>query len=249
MNFDWMEAMHIVQCVHKCSEDQFRVIPGHFSLPLTKLRKTLNGPFPTDPQIDYGYLESFGKDWGNVDQWNKKNLIEILSKHINEYPHSNAESSHGPGKLKISPLVMSPAGLELITLVNNHLAEERKTYQNLPSHNQISWRDAMEQVKVAYPGLPPDHFKDIVHKGIFLPPPRGHSPQQEAGVGIQAENSSGTTRDREADRNEQMEDRSDLKPSPQPEPGKLDEQGPLVGDAEAGKYSNATSSDREFCGW
>ncbi|KAJ8085374.1 hypothetical protein PM082_011036 [Marasmius tenuissimus] len=84
--YNWMEALDIVRRVHKLPEDYFRVIPGHFSLPLSKLRKTLNSLSPTDPEIDFGYLGSLSRDWGGAEVWHKRKLVKILSKHINKYP-------------------------------------------------------------------------------------------------------------------------------------------------------------------
>ncbi|KAL0065142.1 hypothetical protein AAF712_007812 [Marasmius tenuissimus] len=232
--YNWMEAMDIIRRVHELPEDHFRVIPGHFSLPLSKLRKTLNGLSPTDPEIDFGYLGSLSRDWGGAEDWHKRQLVEILSKHINEYPQSDAESSHCPGKSKISPLVMSSAGLELITFVNNRLAEEWGTYRYLNRHNRTGWRDAIERVRAARPELPPDQFKHIFHEGIDSPTPRESPPQPEA----QIEDSGGSSRDvtdtGEVDRDEQMEGQSNSKPSPQPRPGEVDKRGPLVEDAEQG---------------
>ncbi|KAL0062920.1 hypothetical protein AAF712_010241, partial [Marasmius tenuissimus] len=231
--YNWMEAMDIIRRVHKLPENHFSVIPGHFSLPLSKLRKTLNGLSPTDPEIDFGYLGSLSRDWGGARLWPKETLVEILSKHINEYPQSDAESSHCPGESKISPLVMSSAGLELITFVNNRLAEERRTYAFLDDDNRTGWRDAIERVRAAHPELPPDQFKHIFHEGIDHPAPR-ESPQLEA----QAEDSGCSSREvadnGEVDRDEQMEGQSNSKPSPQPRPGEVDEQGPHVEDAEQG---------------
>ncbi|KAL0062915.1 hypothetical protein AAF712_010236 [Marasmius tenuissimus] len=148
---DWEEAMDIVRRVHEFPQNHFGVIPGHFSLPLSKLRKTLNGLSPTDPEIDFGYLDSLSRDWGGAEDWCKRELVRILLKHINN-PQSDAELSHRcPSKSKISPLVMSSAGLELITFVNNRLAEEWGTYEYLSERNQTGWRDAIEGVRAARP--------------------------------------------------------------------------------------------------
>ncbi|KAL0063375.1 hypothetical protein AAF712_009770, partial [Marasmius tenuissimus] len=228
--YNWMEAMYIIRRVHELPEDHFRVIPGHFSLPLSKLRKTLDGLSPTDPEIDFGYLGSLSRDWGGAKNRSKEILIEILSKHINEYPQSNAESSHCSGKSKISPLVMSSAGLELITFVNNRLAEERGTYRYLFNHNQTGWRDAIERVRAARPVLPPDQFKHIFHKGTDTSTSRESPPQPKA----QAEDSGGSSRNVIDTGKVDPEGRSALKRSPQPKPEELDERGPLIEDAEQG---------------
>ncbi|KAL0063371.1 hypothetical protein AAF712_009766 [Marasmius tenuissimus] len=240
-DLNWMEAMDIIRRVHKLPEDHFRVIPGHFSLPLSKLRKTLNGLSPTDPEIDFGYLDSLSGDWGGAKGWHKWKLVEILSKHINECPQSDAKLSHCPGESKISPLVMSSAGLELITFVNNCLAEERETYKyldlvGLSRGMAQGWRDAIERVRAARPELPPDQFKHIYHSGIDSPAHEHPSRPQEAKAEAQAEGPSAAPRDvtdpGELDRVEQVEGHSDLRTSPQPRPGELDERGPLVENAE-----------------
>ncbi|KAJ8079487.1 hypothetical protein PM082_011074 [Marasmius tenuissimus] len=222
--YNWMEAMDIVRRVHELPEDHFGVIPGHFSLPLSKLRKMLNGLSPTDPEIGFGYLGSLSRDWGGALNMYKEQLVEILSKHINEYPQSDAESSHCPGESKISPLVMSSAGLGLITFVHNRLAEERETYRYLSSFEgrTSDWRDAIERVGAAHPDLPPDHFTDIFHEYIDPPAPRERLPQLGAEVEAQAEDSGGSPRDvtdtGEVDPDEPMEGCSGLKPFPQPKP-------------------------------
>ncbi|KAL0062918.1 hypothetical protein AAF712_010239 [Marasmius tenuissimus] len=235
--FNWMEAMDIVRRVHELPKDHFRVIPGCFSLPLSKLRKTLNGLSPTDTKADFGYLGSLSRDWGGAGDRYKEELIEILAEHINNYPQSNAEPSHCPGESKISPLVMSSAGLELITFVNNHFAEDVETYEYLEDYNETGWPDVIERVRAVHPELPPDHFKHIFHEGID-PVPREHPPQPEA----QAEDSGSPPRDiadtEQVDRDEQMWGRSDLKPSPQPEPRGLDERDSLVKDSDTSKHGS-----------
>ncbi|KAK1219674.1 hypothetical protein PQX77_017625 [Marasmius sp. AFHP31] len=235
----WTEAMDIVRRVHKFPEDHFRVIPGHFSLSLIKLKKTLDALSPTDLEIDFGYLDSFSGGWGNAHSWPKKALVEFLSEHINDYPQSNADSSHSPDKSQISPLVMSSAGLELITFVNNRLAEERVIWTDWLRRSRTTWRDAIERVRVARPELPPDHFKHIFHEGCDDPPaPHELASRQKA----QAENSSGNPRDitdtGEVDRDKQMEGCSDSKSSLQPKLGELNERGLHVEDGDTHKQGN-----------
>ncbi|KAK1230988.1 hypothetical protein PQX77_005905 [Marasmius sp. AFHP31] len=229
----WIEAMDIVRRVHTLPEDHFRVFPGHFSLPLSKLKKTLDNLPPTDPEIDFGYLDSFSRGWGNAHYRPKMTLVQILSDHINDYPQSNAESSHCPGSSKTSPLVMSSEGLKLITFVNNRLAKERATYLSLDDVGRTGdWRDAMKRVKLAHPELPPDHFTKIYHEDIDPPQlltnvHRNRKPKLER---RDSEGPSGSPRDvtdtGEVDRDEQTEGRSDSKPSLRPKPRELDERGP-----------------------
>ncbi|KAK1235340.1 hypothetical protein PQX77_001441 [Marasmius sp. AFHP31] len=235
-DFNWTEAMDIVRRVHELPVDHFGVIPGYLSLPLPKLKKTLNNLSPTDTGIDFGYLDLFRRGWGDAHRSIKEEFVKILSEHINHYPQSDTELSHRPDKSKISPLVMSSAGLELITFVNNRLAEERDIWYFLWNDNRKGWRDAIERVRAARPKLPPDHFQHIFHGAPGDPPaPAQRSSQQEAKVEAQAEDSSGNPRDventGEVDRDEQTEGRSEVRPSPQPKPGELDEQGPLVDNA------------------
>ncbi|KAL0060437.1 hypothetical protein AAF712_012806 [Marasmius tenuissimus] len=239
---DWIEAMDIVRCVHDFPGNHFQPIPGHFSLPLSKLRKTLNSLSPTDPDNDFRYLDGFRRGWGDANEENRLHLVEILSEHINNYPQCDAEPSHSPdNKLNISPLVMSPAGLELIAFVNDRLAEDSEVRGLLPYFSRrrytTQWRDAVERVKMARPELPQDHFENISHEGVDSPVSDEHQSQQEVEVRAQAgeSRSSGFPRDvtnaGEANRDEANR-RTNLaaEPSPQPdsEPGELDERDALV---------------------
>ncbi|KAK1218346.1 hypothetical protein PQX77_018988 [Marasmius sp. AFHP31] len=232
---NWTEAIDIVRRVHELPEDYFRVIPGNFSLSLSKLRRTLKSLSPTDTEIDFGYLDSFTRGWGSAARRLEVELVEILSEHINEYPQSNAESSHCPDTLKTSPLVMSSAGFKLITFVNDRLAEEQMTWGDLEHDGRASWRDAIERVRLARPELPPDHFKHIFHEGHDDPPaPHEHPSQQEE----QAEDPDDTLRDVTntggvARNVSELGGRSSSSagPSPKPEPGELDERDALVENA------------------
>ncbi|KAK1219675.1 hypothetical protein PQX77_017626 [Marasmius sp. AFHP31] len=237
-DYDWMEAMDIVRRVHKLPEDHFQVFLGHFPLSISKLRKTLKSLSPTDTGIDFGYLDSFRRGWDNAFLARVK-FVKIVSEHINHYSQSDTESSHCPNKSKILPLVMSSAGLELITFVNNRLAEERDTWDWLRSDGRKGWRDAIERVRASRPELPPDHFKHIFHHERYgdLPAPHEHPSQQEA----RAEDPDDSPRDMantaEVARNvDEIGGRSSpaAGPSPRPEPGELDERGSLVEDAEPG---------------
>ncbi|KAK1235712.1 hypothetical protein PQX77_001083 [Marasmius sp. AFHP31] len=234
IGMDWMEAMDIVQRVHNFPENHFKPIPGHFSPPLTKLKKTLNSLSPTDPGGDFQYLDEFRRGWGNADERNKSELVKILSNHliwhgVISYPSSDAEPSYGPGK--ISPIVMSPAGLELMTFVNDRLAEEPETRIHLPGFYRPEWRNAIRRVREAHPELPPDHFKDLVHEGFELPPPREPPSQQEVEAEPQAGDPGRGPGDVTVDHDDEMNGRSHSAAAElfsQPEPGELDPRGPLV---------------------
>ncbi|KAK1235154.1 hypothetical protein PQX77_001631 [Marasmius sp. AFHP31] len=235
----WTEAMDIVRRVHKLPEDHFRVIPGCFSLPPSKLRKTLYSLSPTDTGIDFGYLDSFCRGWSDAHGLIKEEFVKIVSEHINHYPQSDAESSHCPDKSNISPLVMSSTGLELITFVNNRLAEEEGAWQWLQDDGRKGWRDAIERVRAAHPELPQDHLKHIFDHVRYgdLPAPHEHPSQQEARAEDPDDSPRYIANTREVARNvDEIGGRSSpaAGPSPRPEPGELDERGSLVEDAEQG---------------
>ncbi|KAK1231493.1 hypothetical protein PQX77_005392 [Marasmius sp. AFHP31] len=211
-------------------ETHFKPIPGHFPLPLTKLRKTFNSLSPTDPGNDFQYLDEFRRGWGNADEEMRMGLARILSEHINSYPESDAEPSHCPGTPKISPMVMSSAGLELMTFVNNRLAEEFLSWWYLKEEGQTGWRDAIDRIRAACPELPPDCFKNIFYESID-DPPAGESPsQQEVEVEAPAGDSGGSPKDitHEANRDEVnvRHPNSAAELSPKLEPGELDERRP-----------------------
>ncbi|KAK1220488.1 hypothetical protein PQX77_016738 [Marasmius sp. AFHP31] len=166
---NWMEAMDIVCRVHTLPEGHFKPLPHIFLLPLSKLRKSLSRLSPTSPATYFGYLDSFRLNWGNVNKWDREKLVKILSEHINNYPQSTTNPNTHFDKSIVSPLVLSSQGLELMTMVNNQLAEDRDMYEYLDEENQIAWHKAMKQVKTAQPDLPPDHFKDISHEGLSIP--------------------------------------------------------------------------------
>ncbi|KAK1222793.1 hypothetical protein PQX77_014361 [Marasmius sp. AFHP31] len=217
---NWMEAVDILQRVHP--EDHFEPLRGHFPLPLTKLRKTLNSLSPTGPGNDFQYLDEFSRGWGDANELSKVKLVEILSMHSINYPKSDA------GRAIISPLVMSSAGLELITFMNDRLAEEPETCSGYI--NQMWWRNVIEWVRAARPELPPDHFKNIFHEGVDPPAPREPPMQQEVEVVPPPGGSGGSPRDiaDEVNRDEMnVHPNSVAELSPQPEPEELDKRHPL----------------------
>ncbi|KAL0063636.1 hypothetical protein AAF712_009434 [Marasmius tenuissimus] len=163
---DWMEAMDIVCRVHRLSEDHFKPIPSYFLLRLSKLKETLSRLSPTNPGTYFGYLDSFRTNWGSAYWYQREKLVKILSEHINNYPQSTTNSHTHADSSMVSPLVLSSAGLELITMVNNQLAEDWAMYRYLFPQNRVAWDNAVQQIKTAQPDLLPDNFKDIFHKGL-----------------------------------------------------------------------------------
>ncbi|KAK1216180.1 hypothetical protein PQX77_021194 [Marasmius sp. AFHP31] len=166
---NWMEAMDVVSRVHTLPEGHFKLLPGIFPLPLSKLKESLSRLSPTSPETYFGYLDSFQNNWGNVGKSDREELVKILSEHINNYPQSTTNSNTHSDNSMVSPLVLSSPGLELITMVNNQLAGDEYMYRWLDKENQIAWHNTMKQVKAAQPDLPPDHFKDISHEGLPIP--------------------------------------------------------------------------------
>ncbi|KAK1221985.1 hypothetical protein PQX77_015193 [Marasmius sp. AFHP31] len=227
----WTEAVDILRRVHNLPETHFKPIPGHFPLPLTKLRKTLDSLSPTDPGNDFQYLDEFSRGWGDANQEMQTGLVGILSEHINSYPESDAEPSHCPGTPKISPIVMSSAGLKLMTFVNNRLAKESLTWLHVKDEGQTGdWRNAIDRIRAACPELPPDHFKNIFHEYIDDSPTGEHPLQQGVEVRAPAGHPGDSPRDitHEANRDEVnvRHPNSAAELSPKLEPGELDERRP-----------------------
>ncbi|KAL0063632.1 hypothetical protein AAF712_009430 [Marasmius tenuissimus] len=162
---NWMQAMAIVQCVHKLPEDHFKPLPGFVPLQLSKLEETLSHQSPINPETYFQYLDSFHIDWDNAHRSQREELVKILSEHINN-PQSTFSSNTYSDNSKISPLVLSPEGLKLITMVNNRLAEDRAMYKWLSPQDRLAWHNAVQQIKTAQPDLLPDDFKDIFHEGL-----------------------------------------------------------------------------------
>ncbi|KAK1219617.1 hypothetical protein PQX77_017664 [Marasmius sp. AFHP31] len=229
----WMEVVDILRRVHP--KNDFEPIPGHFPLPLSMLKKTLEDLLsPIDPVNDFQYMDEFRRGWGDANNDNKEELVAILSEHIIDYgAEYDVESSHhSAGRSTISPIVMSSAGLELIAFVNDHLAEESETYEHLDDWIRDNWRDAIEQVRAAHPELPPEHFKNIFHEGVDSSTATSCCNEGSRGVEAQAGDSGDSPRDvtnaGEVGRNE-INGRSPIsatKLAPQPEPGELDERRP-----------------------
>ncbi|KAK1220491.1 hypothetical protein PQX77_016741 [Marasmius sp. AFHP31] len=175
----WVKAMDIVHRVHRLPEGHFKLLPPSFAPRLSKLKESLSRLSPTSPATNFCYLDSFRIDWGNENQSQKEALVQILSEHINNYPQSTTHLNTHPDISKVSPLLLSSAGLELITVVNNQLAEDWRLYSWLDEESRIAWHEAMEQVKIARPDLPPDHFKDISHESLSILPTNVHPSIQE----------------------------------------------------------------------
>ncbi|KAK1216839.1 hypothetical protein PQX77_020518 [Marasmius sp. AFHP31] len=189
---NWMEAIDIVCRVHTLPEGHFKPLPGIFLLPLSKLKESLSRLSPTSPATNFGYLDSFCINWGNVTWRDRETLVQILSEHINNYPQSTTNSNTHSDNSMVSPLVLSSQGLELITMVNNQLAEDWYMYGWLDKENRIAWHNTMKWVKTARPDLTPDHFKDISHEGLSIPSINVDPSLQEEvpQAGIQQEDSS-----------------------------------------------------------
>ncbi|KAK1219163.1 hypothetical protein PQX77_018121 [Marasmius sp. AFHP31] len=127
--------------------------------------------------------------------------------------------------------------LELMTFVNNRLAEEPEILEWLQLFDQQSWttqwRNTVERVKVAHPELPPDHFKDVSHEGVDSPVPDQHPSQQEVDVEAQAGDSGGSSRNAtnagevKCDKMNGRSPNSATELSPQPEPEEANERRPL----------------------
>ncbi|KAK1216325.1 hypothetical protein PQX77_021048 [Marasmius sp. AFHP31] len=233
-SMDWMEAVDILRRVYNLPETHFRPIPGHFPLPLTKLRKTFNSLSPTDPGNDFQYLDAFSRGWGDANLEMRTGLVRILSEHINSYPESDAGPSHCPGKPTISPIVISLAGLELITFVDNRLPEEL-LWSPWDEDPMGAWRNAIERVRAARPELPPYHFKNILPEGIDFPAAGERPLQRESEVEAKEGDPGGSPRDA-SNTGEVTYDANKMngrfnpaaEPSPQPEPRDLDGQGLFV---------------------
>ncbi|KAL0057202.1 hypothetical protein AAF712_016162 [Marasmius tenuissimus] len=187
----WIEAMDIVRRVQAAEEPQrsrwsrwsrrllpwlgwksewvpkvqFRPIPGFFSLPLSKLEEDLNLLSGlVDLEADSSYLNSFKEQW-NTARWPQRGrLIEILSKHINDYQPRPVNAS--PSDLERTfPFVMSSAGLDLINFVHARLVrlvrkEDRQMVRRLPAGIEDRWSEAVARV-VEIRQLPDDHFPPL----------------------------------------------------------------------------------------
>ena len=140
----WIEATDIVQRVHSLSKDGFMPLPGYFPLPLSRLEGSLKIPSSGlgNPDNDYGYLDTFREHWDNVEPSQKEGLIGILSKHVNSYRFHS-----------VDPVILSSAGLRLITFMNRQLVEEQ-----LGNVELIGWLRALEHIKFVR-GLPVGYFE------------------------------------------------------------------------------------------
>ncbi|KAL0063624.1 hypothetical protein AAF712_009422 [Marasmius tenuissimus] len=173
----WIEAMDIVRRVHNLPENHFTPRPGYFPIPLSKLEESFRRLSPADPDgHDFGYLASFNRHWPNADRWQKRKLVKITSSHILQA--TTMASPTYPSGSKVSPLVMSSAGLDLIVFVHTRLSgEERVIHELLHRENQVAWRDTIECVRMARPDLPTDYFRPIFHGGIDSLPLEDHHEQ------------------------------------------------------------------------
>ncbi|KAL0066578.1 hypothetical protein AAF712_006381 [Marasmius tenuissimus] len=170
----WVEAMDIVRRVHQLPEENFPPIPGSIPHSLPILRRTLASISSTDSGVDFGYLKLYMDRWDSAEEPYRMELVGILTIHIANYPESGTQS---PNRSTISPLLRSPAGLELIAFINTRLSEEREIYDWLGDRGQTAWSEVLECVRDARPELPPDFFTPIFHEGID-PPPSAYQLQQ-----------------------------------------------------------------------
>ncbi|KAL0066586.1 hypothetical protein AAF712_006389 [Marasmius tenuissimus] len=181
---DWAGAMDIVRRVHQLPEGHFPPIPSLFPLSLRTLQRTLTSLSSTDHDLDFGYLNTCMGHWDNAGAPARTQLIAILSRHINDYPESDARPRTFVDPSTISPLVMSSVGLKLVAFVNDRLVGERETYDWLGDDGRAAWSKAVERVRAARPELPPDFFLPISHGGID-PTPSEHQPPQGAVIEAQ----------------------------------------------------------------
>ncbi|KAK1228188.1 hypothetical protein PQX77_008782 [Marasmius sp. AFHP31] len=160
------KAMDIVRRVHNLLENHFTPRPGYFPIPLSRLEEGFRRLSSGDSDNhDFGYLAAFSRHWPNADRWQKRKLVNIMSSHILQT--LNIASPTYPSGLKVCPLLMSSAGLDLIAFVHTCLSgEERVIYELLHRENQIAWRDTIECVRIARPELLNDYFRLISHGGI-----------------------------------------------------------------------------------
>ncbi|KAK1218722.1 hypothetical protein PQX77_018621 [Marasmius sp. AFHP31] len=183
-NMHWIGAMDIVRHVHRLPEDHFPPIPSLFPLSLRTLHRTLTSLSSTDHDLDFGYLNTCMGHWDNARTPARSQLVAILSGHINDYPKSATRPRTFSEPSTISPLVMSPVGLNFVAFVNARLVKERETYDWLGDESRAAWSKAVERVRAARPELPPDFFLPISHEGIDLPPSE-HQPLQGAVTEVQ----------------------------------------------------------------
>ncbi|KAL0577433.1 hypothetical protein V5O48_004543 [Marasmius crinis-equi] len=170
----WLEAIDIIQHIHNLPIDHFLPLPHHFPIPLTKLEGLLSA-LPDEPSNDdLEFLLSCQKHWSEVNAQDKATFIEILSKHINDFP--------------ASPLVAHLKGVEFIGFLHSQweaLHTELED-QYAPSWVQDMytepWMRALECVKVAN--------KSTSNKldAVFASIPRALS--ESSLVGTQADNMS-----------------------------------------------------------
>ncbi|KAL0066523.1 hypothetical protein AAF712_006566 [Marasmius tenuissimus] len=157
-NMEWIHAMDIVRRVQTAQspespgpEVKFKAIPGFFSLPLSKLEETLDCLSSSESlEYDFSYLDSFVDQWAGVKQPQRTSLVEILSKHINNYPQPPVNLSLTDIQ-RMFPLVVSSTGLKLINFVRGQLAkaekkQNRKTAKILPTDVEHGWTDAIARV-------------------------------------------------------------------------------------------------------
>ncbi|KAL0059444.1 hypothetical protein AAF712_013788 [Marasmius tenuissimus] len=156
--YRWMEAIDIARHAHGLPEDHLEHLPGCFPVPFSKLEKLLSKISSIDRDTDLGYLDSFRENWDKVSEGDRGHLVQILSQHINNNNlRSDTESDTHPGS-KHSPLIMSPAGLNLVSFVNDQLVEDSLDFLFDTSDLHTAWQTVLKHVLDAHPELPSDYF-------------------------------------------------------------------------------------------
>ncbi|KAK1233335.1 hypothetical protein PQX77_003511 [Marasmius sp. AFHP31] len=167
--YRWMEAIDIGRRVQGLPEDHFKHLPGCFPIPLSKLEKILGRISSTDlDRADFAYLDSFRENWDKVSEGDQGHLVQILSQHINNYSRSDTEWDTHSGS-KHSPLIMSSAGLNLISFVNHQVAEDSLTFVFDTRDPHAAWQMTLKHVLDVHPELPSDYFM------LCSPRPGSHS--------------------------------------------------------------------------
>ncbi|KAK1221014.1 hypothetical protein PQX77_016184, partial [Marasmius sp. AFHP31] len=161
---DWEEALDIIRRVPDLPHPFFRPIAGRFSIPLSKLKKTLKSLAPAHTQVNFNYLGSLKTDLERVGRGYMSapsvtqivQLARILSDHITNYPTSGGSESSGESKKPIiSPLIKSTSGAEIIAVMNKTMAERWIRWEKKPEDLGLtkeeiqkfrdSWAQAMKR--------------------------------------------------------------------------------------------------------
>ncbi|KAL0567785.1 hypothetical protein V5O48_014210 [Marasmius crinis-equi] len=144
----WQEATDIIRHIHALPLDYFPLpLPGHFPIPLSKL-KDLLWELPEEPsKSDFGFLDSYQKHWEEVSWHDQVSFIEILSRYIIEY--QNPRVSHNKHNT-YTPLATHRKGLKFIGFL---YAQWEALYRRLDDQKgqrfTEAWQKALEHVRAA----------------------------------------------------------------------------------------------------